>query len=229
MGPTGQLPAENPVLLAWGTRQVLEVTVSGQKPRRTGNVLYYIPLGMRVEGPTAFDTDLIRSSVVELDAMFFTKDPNSLSLGRGSLTMAYRPIAFEGRLTAKRVLIGLTGGGDMPVAGGQPKALEPMKPQPCRDEPADAPDCAEPEPPPVCDPNLGCPFIDGIPEIEVFDRSGPGSWVRMKHFAMGSTYDLADPERYVDPASGTLLVRFVNDKQDNIYFTFQVRIEGDVS
>jgi hypothetical protein len=227
-GPTGQLPAENPVLLAWGTRQVLEVTVSGQQPRRTGNVLYYIPLSMRVHGATAFDADLIRSSVVELDAQFFTKDPNSLNMGRGSLTMAYRPIAFEGRLTAERVLVGLNFPGDMPVAGGQPKALEPMKPQPCRDEPSDAPDCVVPDPPPPCDPNVGCPF-DGIPEIEVFDRSGTGTWIRMKHFAMGSTYDLADPERYVDPVSGTLLVRFVNDKQDNVYFSFQVRIEGDVS
>ena len=31
------------------------------------------------------------------------KDPFSLNMGRGSVTMAYRPIAFEGRLTAKRV------------------------------------------------------------------------------------------------------------------------------
>jgi hypothetical protein len=228
-GMTGQLPAENPVLLAWGTRQVLDVTVSGQQPRRTGNVLFYIPLGMRVQGATAFDNDLIRSSVVELDAMFFNKDPTSLSMGRGSITMAYRPIAFDGRLTAKRVIIGLNFGGDMAIGGGQPRALEPMKPQPCRDEPADAPDCVEPDPPPPCDPNVGCPQFDSVPEIEVFDRTGTGSWVRMKHLAMGSTYDLADPERYVDPASGTLLVRFVNDNQEGVGFSFQVRIEGDVS
>ena len=51
----------------------------------------------------------------------------------------------------------------------------------------------------------------------------------MKHLTMGNTYDLPDPERYVDPASGTLLVRFVNDRQDQVGFSFQVRIEGDVS
>jgi hypothetical protein len=229
-GPTGQLPAENPVLLAWGSRQVLDVTVSGQEPRRTGNVLFYIPLGMRVQGATAFDADLIRSSVVELDSQFFSKDPTSLSMGRGSVTMAYRPIAFEGRLTARRVIIGMGFGGDIAIGGGQPKALEPMKPQPCRDEPADDPDCAEPEPI-ACDPNTqDCGrFFDGIPEVEVFDRTGVGSWVRMKHLAIGSTYDLADPERYVDPASGTLLIRFVNDRQEGVGFSFQVRIEGDVN
>jgi hypothetical protein len=227
-GPTGQLPAENPVLLAWGTRQVLEVTVSGQQPRRTGNVLFYIPLGMRVQGATAFDADLIRSSVVDLDAMFFNKDPSSIGMGRGSVTMAYRPIAFEGRLTAKRVVLAINFGGDMTIGNGRPKALEPMRPQPCRDEPVDAPDCAAPEPAPVCDPNVGCQF-DGVPEIEVFDRTGAGSWIRMKHPTMGNSYDLANPERYVDPASGTLLVKFVNDKQDNVGFSFQVRIEGDVS
>jgi hypothetical protein len=185
---------------------------------------------MRVQGATAFDADLIRSSVVELDAMFFNKDPTSLGMGRGSLTMAYRPIAFDGRLTAKKVVFALNFGGDVGIGNGQPKELEPMKPQPCRDEPADAPDCAEPEPLPVCDPNVDCgQFFDGVPEIEVFDRTGAGSWIRMKHLAMGNSYDLASPERYVDPASGTLLVRFVNDKQDNVGFSFQVRIEGDVS
>lgn len=230
-GPTGQLPAESPVFLAWGTRQVLDVRVSGQEPRRTGNVLFYIPLGMRVQGPTAFDTDLIRSSVVELDAQFFNKDPFSLNMGRGSVTMAYRPIAFEGRLTVKRVIIGLGFGGDIGIGGGAPQALEPMDPQPCRDEPTDAPDCAKPDPGPACDPNTqDCSqFFDGVPEIEVFDRSGAGSWVRMNHLKMGGTYDLANPDRYVDPGSGTLLIRFVNDMQEGLGFAFQVRIEGDVS
>jgi hypothetical protein len=51
----------------------------------------------------------------------------------------------------------------------------------------------------------------------------------MKHLTMGNSYDLISPERYIDPGSGTLLVRFVNDKQEGIGFSFQVRIEGDVS
>jgi hypothetical protein len=45
---------------------------------------------------------------------------------------------------------------------------------------------------------------------------------------LGSVYEVPDPERYVDPGSGTLLVRFVNEFQDNVGFGFQLRIEGDV-
>ena len=50
----------------------------------------------------------------------------------------------------------------------------------------------------------------------------------MTKLEVGSLYEVADPERYVDPGSGTLLVRFVNDVQDGIGFNFQVRIEGEV-
>jgi hypothetical protein len=229
-GSTGQLPAENPVLLAWGTRQVLDVRVSGQQPRRTGNVLFYIPLGMRIQGAAAFDSDLLRSSVVELDAQFFNKELMGLGMGRGSVTMAYRPIAFEGRLTPKRVLIGVNFGGEIGLGAGKPVALGPMDPQPCRDEPAAIPGCFQPDPDPACDPTLKeCQVFEQVPEIELFDRTGAGSWVRLNHLTLGNTYDLASPERYVDPGSGTLLVRFVNEKQDSVGFTFNLRIEGDVS
>jgi hypothetical protein len=224
-GPTGQLQSESPVLLTWGTDPVLDVTVSGQQPRRTGNVLYYIPMPMRVTGTTAFGDDLIRSSVVELDAQFFNKDPYSINMGRGSVTVAYRPIAFEGRLIAKRVQFSM--GGELGIAAN-PNKLEPMDPQPCRDEPTDAKNCVEPEPS-TCDPAVkDCSqFFDGVPEIELFDRTTE-QWIRLKHAQMGPAYDVADPGRYVDPASGTLLIKFVNDKQDGVGFQFQLRIEGDV-
>ena len=70
--------------------------------------------------------------------------------------------------------------------------------------------------------------IDGLPEVELFDRSAGGKWVRVKKPAVGNPYELPDPERYVDPGSGTLLVRFVNQFQDTVGFSFQVRIEGTV-
>jgi hypothetical protein len=44
----------------------------------------------------------------------------------------------------------------------------------------------------------------------------------------GQTYDLADPTRYVDPATGTLLVRYVNDNQDQVGFFVSVAIEGTI-
>jgi len=44
----------------------------------------------------------------------------------------------------------------------------------------------------------------------------------------GRAYDLQAPERYIDPASGTLLVRFVNGGQDSVGFSFSVSITGDI-
>ena len=67
-----------------------------------------------------------------------------------------------------------------------------------------------------------------MPELELFDRSGSGSWVRMQKPRLSNVYELQEPERYVDPGSGTLLVRFVNEFQENVGFQFQVRIEGTV-
>jgi hypothetical protein len=62
----------------------------------------------------------------------------------------------------------------------------------------------------------------------VFDRTGAGSWHRLPHPVQGQTYDLADPTRYVDPATGTLLVRYVNDNQDQVGFFVSVAIEGTI-
>lgn len=230
-GASQSLPSETPTLLAWGTRQVLDVRVSGQVPRRTGNVLYYIPLSMRVQGTTAFDGELIRSTVVAVDAPFFNKDPFSINMGRGSATVAYRPIAFDGALTATRVSLAMNfGGGDVGF-GGPGKPLTPLDPQPCQgaNEPVGCVDLQPTAPP--CNPaqqDCSNEGFDGIPEVEVFDRSGTGTWMRLPHLAPGQPYQLAHPERYVDPASGTVLVRFVNDRMDGTGFSFLVRIEGNV-
>ncbi len=227
-GSTGRLAAEGPVLLTWGTGEVLDVRISDQEPRRTGNVLYYIPLTMSVQGPTVFDADLIRSSLVETDANFFNQEPFGINMALGTATLAYRPTAFEGSLTTSKVIVAMNFG----EAGipNQTAPLQPADPQPCRDEPSDPDDCIDPEPI-DCDPNVENCFnqgFEGIPEVELFDRTEGGHWVRMGQMDVGRAYDVADPDRYVDPGSGTLLVRFVNDFQEGIGFNFQVRIEGDV-
>jgi hypothetical protein len=45
---------------------------------------------------------------------------------------------------------------------------------------------------------------------------------------MGQTYDVADAAKYVDPSSGAVLVRFVNDGQDSVNVFLTVSIEGTV-
>jgi hypothetical protein len=218
-GSTGQLPSEAPVLLAWGSGVVLDVRVDGSEPRRTGTVLYYVPLDMAIEGPVAFESDLIRSSVVEVDALFFNKDPYSISLGTGSVTLAYRPIAFEGTLAADQVLMSFGFGGETGIGGGvRPVPVEPgIEPVPRDDQPA-------------CDPSTkDCAIAVGLPDVEVYNRTGAGSWDRLPALTVSRVYALSDPSRYVDPATGTVLLRFVADRPEGSNFSFQLRIEGSVS
>jgi hypothetical protein len=74
------------------------------------------------------------------------------------------------------------------------------------------------------DPNGG---FDGLPEIEVLDLT-TGDWRRLPHFEIGKVYELEDPARYVDPATGTIQIRFVNDRIDSVGLSFNIVIEGDV-
>jgi hypothetical protein len=42
-------------------------------------------------------------------------------------------------------------------------------------------------------------------------------------------YSLADPQRYTDPTTGQILVRFVNDNPElQAGFGFQLVLEGDI-
>jgi hypothetical protein len=53
--------------------------------------------------------------------------------------------------------------------------------------------------------------------------------VRLPHLAAGGRYVIDAPGHYIDPASGSVLVRFVNDQPDaSFYFQFVVAITGHV-
>jgi hypothetical protein len=67
-----------------------------------------------------------------------------------------------------------------------------------------------------------------MPEIELFDRTGAGTWRRMPHLGGGQTYDVANAANYVDPSTGAVLVRFVNDRQDPVSVYLALSIEGTV-
>ena len=220
-GTLGSLPADVPVVLAWGRKSVVDVEVTGQRPTNSANVLYYIPVSMSIRGMTVFQSDLMRSTVLASDAMFFSKDPNAINFGQGSVTVAYRPIAFNGTFTVSKVHLSLGFGGDVVPARGQP-----VGPLPAECVPLD-PGAAKPLPT-DCPPPLPADQFDGIPEVEVFDRTGDGAWRRLPHMQGGSTFDLDHPDRYVDPTSGTIQIRFVNDRQDSIGVPFQVSLEGTI-
>jgi hypothetical protein len=69
---------------------------------------------------------------------------------------------------------------------------------------------------------------DFLPEVEVFDQTS-GAWGRLPSLDADAGYTLADPSRYVDPSSGQMLVRFVNDNpESSVGFSFQVALVGEV-
>lgn len=213
MGPSNRLSADGPVVLAWGSAGLLDVEIAGQQPRHLGNVLYYLPARLAVHGQTTFRSDLIGSTIVATDAVTFNRDPQAINFGQGSATVAYRPIAFEGRMTATELAIGL----NFEKGGGL--ALPPVPVKPLSSIP---PACPKP---PTNDCDKTAP--DGIAEVELFDLKS-GTWQRLPHFQMGTRYAVDQPGRYVDPASGAILVRYVNDRPEGVGFSVDLAITGDI-
>jgi hypothetical protein len=226
VGGASQLQAERPVILAFGRRSPLDIRIGGQGARRTTNVLYYVPVDVAIHGKVTFDADLVRSTVVSSDAMQFGKGgPAFFNMGVGKVTVAYRPIPFQGTLVVSQLKLGFTmNGGNfgVGVGGGGVGVGKPIAPLP--------------EVPPTCPEGLSSPppdcaaFGDNpLPDLEIFDRTGAGAWVRLPQLAAEATYPVEHPERYLDPASGQVLVRFVNDNSNNAFnFGFNVSIVGEV-
>ncbi|OGO58371.1 MAG: hypothetical protein A2V85_13030 [Chloroflexi bacterium RBG_16_72_14] len=198
--------SDSPVLLAWGDDPVVPMEIEGVRVRRVANILYQVPVALTVGGEVTFRTDLLRSSVVEVNANFFSKDPWTISFGTGNVRLAFRPLPFDGAFTPKQVVVAMTFGGDISIPSGNPKALA----EEARCDPADE-GCVTPQ--------------DGLPDIEVLDVR-TGEWVQFAHMQQGAAYELADAGRWVDPASGEVQVRFVNERQEGIGFQFPISISG---
>ncbi len=212
-GFTGQLPVEGAVILGWSEASLLDIQIEGQQPKRTGNILYFLPAAMRVTGQTTFNADLLRSTVIDSDAAFFSKDPYSMSFGKGAVEMSYRPITFEGTFDVSELTLNLGFGGE-PGFGGVGKPIAPLEeiPEPCPDPPTEA---------------CGLDQFDGMPEVELFDIT-ESAWKRFPHLSAGTRYAVTEPDRYVDPATGTVLVRFVNDNNDGVGFSLDLAMTGDL-
>ena len=222
-GSSNVLPGDGAVVLAWGSEPLLDVTVAGHKPDHLGNVLYYLPADLAIRGKTTFRADLLRSTVVGTDSQMFSKDPTMIGFGRGTATLAYRPIGFDGRFSASDLVITMNGD---PNAGGVPVAVQPLasNPPPCPDTPLD-PVTGNPSVPPAKD--CQSAFADGVADVELFELDAQ-TWRRLPHFTTGTRYAVADPARYVDPTTGTVLVRYVNDRSDQVGFQVDVALTGSV-
>ncbi|MEW5990669.1 MAG: hypothetical protein AB1736_04885 [Chloroflexota bacterium] len=218
-GMPTSLGASAPVVLAWGRDAVLGIEVENQTARRTTNVLYYYVVDLEISGQTTFATDLVQATVVSADAAFFGKEFQWLNMGAGTATIAYQPIGFEGSIAPTELQVSLNfGGGSFPSAGAAD--LRPLEVIPviCKDPAVDDP------------PGCEQPRFDGLPEVELFDRTGDGAWIRFPHMGQGAVYRIEDPGRYIDPATGQVLVRFVNEQQDSgVGFQFNIAISGVIS
>jgi hypothetical protein len=198
--------SDSPVLLAWGDDPVVPMEIEDVHVRRVANILYQVPFQMSMGGEVTFRADLLRSSVVEVNANFFSKDPWTISFGTGNARLAFRPLPFDGTFTPTQVLVAMTFGGDITIPSGNPKALvEEARCDPSEDA------CITPQ--------------DGLPDIDVLDVR-TGDWVQFAHLQQGIAYELADAGRWVDPASGEVQVRFVNERQEGIGFQFPISISG---
>jgi hypothetical protein len=211
-GFTGQLPADGAVFMAWADHDLLPVEIEGQTPRRMGNVLWFIPTDITVHGRTTFRSDLLRNTVISSDAAFFSKDPFNISFGRGTADLSYQPISFKGRMTATELRLGFNFG----EIGLQ------LDPQPVKPLDSAPPTCGTP-------PVEGCvqPVVDGIPEVELYDLT-TSTWRRLPHLTGGSRYSVAAPDHFVDPGTGSVLVRLINSSNDSVGFNLDIAITGDV-
>jgi hypothetical protein len=200
---------DGPVLLAFGRGPVLEAKIDGAPARATGNVLYFVPLDLAVHGSVTFTGDLMRPTTIASDTPTFSKgDQFTMNFSQGTVTQVYRPVAYGGSIKVRKLVLKMnTGGGPSLSTGAAVKPTGHADVTPTKAE-IDAQQ-------------------DNIPIVELYDRIA-GQWMRFPHIAAGSSMTIADPERWVDPASGSVLVRFRADRPDGVGFQFQVQLEGDV-
>ena len=124
--------------------------------------------------------------------------------GRGTATIAYRPIPFEGTFTLDRAVASRMNFGDPGSAIGDDDRA-------ARVDPAAVPGPTNRTADPLRD---AATFSRTSCPRSRCSTSARRTWARLPQFSQGTRYALADPERYVDPATGQLLVRFVNDRSD---------------
>ncbi len=225
-GFSGSLPADGPVLLAWGDRDLVDVQIDGHQTRRASTDLYDIPVTVAMHGDVVFGPDLMRSSVLASDAAFFSKDPSMINFGSGSVTMSYRPIGLSGGIdtTALRIALGFSPDATGFTGGGRPINAGPPTCDPSTACPSPDPDApAQPSP----SDEVPGPPDSGIPVIALFDLQA-NAWRTLPGLQGGGTYAVTDPARFVDPVTGTVLVRFDSKDQNGIGFAFGIRLEGRV-
>jgi hypothetical protein len=201
-----------PVILAWLPGPRLQVD-AGSSAEHIGETVFVLPARVAVAGHVVFQGGLLAPTLESVDSTDGGKAADVLYLSRGTLTVSYRPIGFDGAFSVTR--LGLRLGFDSasaPSIDGVDLAPLPAEEQP---DP-NAPLASNPRP------------TDGeadAPRLQLFDHQA-GTWVEFEPARMAASYDIPDPARYVD-ASGSFRARFVVRGGDSLQFTLSARLEGD--
>lgn len=239
----------NPLVLAWQPTGSLGIEVDTAS-QQVGDTLAVIAAGVRVAGEQIFTSGLFQHSQLKSSATDASdQGGNGFSLGRGAMTIEFRPMGLSSPFSTGHLLlamsqgeltnIGTSGAVIQPLpAAQQPDQKDPLVstsgvavgPTPSGPPPSTAPggsgnDTNAPAGPAVPVPMKPGVF-DGVPDMQLFDHATQ-LWVEFPHFATGRTYEIADAPRYVN-ASGAFVVRFVNRAADGsqIYFNVLQRLEG---
>ena len=208
-GATTTLSADGAVLIAFGRGDIVGARLAGTTTTSSGDVLYFVPLPIAIHGQVTFTGDLMQATTISTDGQLMGKGggPPNVFFQGGTLTQAYRPPVFEGTLSTSKLILAI----NQSVVGVPRADVRPTGP-------GDA-DLTPDEDRQV--------QIDGTPFVELFDRQS-GGWVRLAHFDPSASVSVAEPARYVDPTSGTVLVRFRTSDQNGVGFAFLLQLEGKI-
>jgi hypothetical protein len=215
VGLLGQTFAGGPVILAFRSGSALAVDV-GTPAEQVGETLFVLPARAAASGPVVVAGGLIRHLIVDVDAVDGREEGTALVLGRGTMTVEYRPVGFEGTFVPSGLSIRLaTDEAQPPTFTGED--LAPLAP-------AEQPD---PDNPLASDPRPDSGESEAVARIQLFDRVA-GTWVEFEPVTIGRPYRIPDAGRYVD-SSGSFRVRYVvRDREAYAYFSLAARLEGTV-
>src|SRR5690606_3906311 len=90
---------QGPTILAWTTGPELAVTLGGPA-KQVGQSLHIYPAPMSVVGPTVFPNALMGHAVVASEANDASDQGSGLMLGRGTMTVEWRPLGYGGPFRA---------------------------------------------------------------------------------------------------------------------------------
>ena len=191
-----------------------------RRPRASANILYYVPVAdARPAATIALRADLIRSTVIVVDAAFFNKDPFTMNIGQGSghdrLPADRRSTA---RFTATEASCSRWGSASRSTCGAasrssrspaMPRRRSRRRTAPTADARAD-------------DPQRGLRRHARDRDLRP-DDAGPGSACRTSTRDRPTT---SRTPRATSTRDGTILVRFVNDHPEASGFRSTSRSRG---